>query len=599
MYDQRVTIAEAVREIQQENYLLPAIQREIVWKRDQITDLFDSVLQGYPIGTFLYWDIEDRNRDQYTMYGFIQDYITTTKYINTNAQTRNSQVVPDGSGDLKLVLDGQQRLSSFYIGLKGTYTYKQPYKWYRNESAWNKSRLYLNITSDPNEELEEGGDRTTRYEFQFLPVDDYDGRVVSRGDDLWLRTGTILNHPTHEEQEDLIHEIQNEHVDAENVTRRRHVGSNVRALWRGIHDKSYITYFEEKEQDIDRVLEIFIRTNDGGTQLQKSDLLLSIAQANWTEYNAREELTSFVDHLNTQLPATNSYGKDFLLKSCLVLSDLPVRYRVGQFNRENVSKIEDEWPEIKRAIETAATLINHFGINEKTLTSRNAVIPVAYYFKRTGLTVDKLRRSDEDYYQTKQDIKKWLITSLLNGTFTGNADTVLRTVREVLQGTDGEEFPLEELNEEVRELNKVVGFTEDVADNVLEYTKGSKRTFLALSLLYPENDWGSVKPHQDHIFPSSQLQESALRDNKFSEETIQTFTEERDKLANLQLLTEGENTAKQDAPFEEWVTDQNEGFYDRHFIPTDPEYHKLENFDKFVEERRKRIKAHLTSVLGE
>ncbi len=598
MYDQRVTIAEAVREIQQENYLLPAIQREIVWKRDQITDLFDSALQGYPIGTFLYWDIADENRDQYKMYGFIQDYITTTKYINTNAQTRNSEVVPDGSGDLKLVLDGQQRLSSFYIGLKGTYTYKQPYKWYRNENAWNKSRLYLNITSNPNEELEEGGDRNTRYEFSFLPVDDYEGRVVTRGDDLWLRAGAILNYPKHEEQEDLVHEIQNESVEPDDVERRRHVGSNIRALWRAVHDKSYITYFEEKEQDIDRVLEIFIRTNDGGTQLQKSDLLLSIATANWTKYDAREELTSFVDHLNTQLPATNNYGKDFLLKSCLVLSDLPVRYRVGQFNRENVSKIEDEWPEIKEAIETAATLINQFGINEKTLTSRNAVIPIAYYFKETGVTTDELRRNDETYYRTKQDIKKWLLTSLLNGTFSGNADTVLRTVREVIQETDGDAFPLEEINEEVAELNKIVGFTDEIAENVLEYTKGSKRTFLALSLQYPEHDWGSVQPHQDHIFPAKRLGEDHLREEGFSEDKIKTFTKERDKLANLQLLTEGENTSKQDTSFEAWVTDQNEGFYDRHFIPKDPEYHRLENFDEFVERRREMIKEHLQSVLS-
>lgn len=598
MYDQRVTIAEAVREIQQENYLLPAIQREIVWKRDQITDLFDSVLQGYPIGTFLYWDIADENRDQYKMYGFIQDYITTTKYINTNAQTRNSEIVPDGSGDLKLVLDGQQRLSSFYIGLKGTYTYKQPYKWYRNENAWNKSRLYLNITSDPNEELEEGSDRNTRYEFSFLSVEDYDGRVVSRGDDLWLRAGSILNYPKHEEQENLVHEIQNEHVEPDAVERRRHVGSNIRALWRAIHDKSYITYFEEKEQDIDRVLEIFIRTNDGGTQLQKSDLLLSIATANWTKYDAREQLTSFVDHLNTQLPATNNYGKDFLLKSCLVLSDLPVRYRVGQFNRENVSKIEDEWQSIKTAIETAATLVNQFGVNEKTLTSRNAVIPIAYYFKETGLTIDELQRNDETYYRTKQDIKKWLLTSLLNGTFSGNADTVLRTVREVLRETEDDEFPLETINEEVGDLNKIVGFTDEIAENVLEYKKGSKRTFLALSLLYPEHDWGSVQPHQDHIFPAARLEEEYLREEGFSEDEIQMFTEERDKLANLQLLTEGENTAKQDAPFETWVTDQNEGFYDRHFIPKDSKYHRLENFDKFVERRRQMIKDHLISVLS-
>lgn len=597
MYDQRVTISEAVHHIQNEDYLLPAIQREIVWERDQITDLFDSVLQGYPIGTFLYWDIRNEHRDEYKMYGFIQDYITTTKYINTNAQSRNSEVVPDGAGDLKLILDGQQRLSSFYIGLKGTYTYKQDYKWYQNENAWNKSRLYLNITSNPDEELSEDGDRQSRYDFAFLPMDQYDERVVKRGDHLWFRAGAILNYPKNEDQEDLVFEVKDEYTDHLDQERERNVGRNLRALWRAIHDKAYITYFEEKEQDIDRVLDIFIRTNDGGTQLQKSDLLLSIATANWEVYDAREELTSFVDYLNTQLPSTNNYDKDFLLKSCLVLSDLPVRYRVGQFNRENVSKIESEWESIRTAIKAAATLVNQFGIDENTLTSRNAVIPLAYYFKNTGLTVDHLQQNAERYHQTKQAMKKWLLTTLLNGTLSGNSDTVLRTIREELSDAGGERFPLQEINDAVEGLNKVVGFNEEIAENVLENEKGGKRTFLVLTLLYPENDWGSVQYHQDHIFPASKLDEKSLRDHGFPENKISKFTEERDKLANLQLLTENENETKQDKSFEEWVTNQNEGFYQRHFIPEDPEYHKLENFDQFIAERRQRIKQHLLSML--
>lgn len=195
MYDQRVTIQEAVRRIENGDYLLPAIQREIVWKREQITDLFDSTLQGYPIGTFLYWDIQEENWDEYTMYGFIKDYITSTKWIDTNAQTRNSKVKPDGAGDLKLILDGQQRLSSFYIGLKGTYTYKEPYKWYRNRSSWTKSRLYLNLSSDPRAETEEGGDRNTRYEFEFLSAEKYDDTLVQHDGSWWFRAGAILNYP--------------------------------------------------------------------------------------------------------------------------------------------------------------------------------------------------------------------------------------------------------------------------------------------------------------------------------------------------------------------------------------------------------------------
>jgi uncharacterized protein with ParB-like and HNH nuclease domain len=457
MYDQRVTINEAVRQVQNENYLLPAIQREIVWERDQITDLFDSVLQGYPIGTFLYWDMKDENRDEYTMYGFIKHYITTTKYVDTEAQTRNSKVKPDGAGDLKLILDGQQRLSSFYIGLKGTYSYKQPYKWYRNKSAWKRSRLFFNLTSDPREQLDSGGDRHMRYEFKFLPASDYEGRVVERGEDYWFRTGAILDYPDSNDVTDYIYSLEEE-LDLEGEERRL-VGQNLRDLRAAIHEKAYITYFEEKEQNIDRVLEIFIRTNDGRTQLRKSDLLLSIAQANWQEYDAREELTSFVDHLNTQLPETNNYDKDFLLKSSLVLTDLPVRYRVGQFKRENVSKIEDQWSEIKKTIKEAGTLINHFGIDEKTLLSQNAVIPLAYYFNETGLTAEKLRTDETEKFQIKRDIKRWFITSLLHGTFSGSADTVLTRVREVLQEHEGDSFPINQINREMISLGKVVDST--------------------------------------------------------------------------------------------------------------------------------------------
>ncbi|WP_251954542.1 GmrSD restriction endonuclease domain-containing protein [Salinibacter ruber] len=591
-----MTINEAVEQIQSQNYLLPAIQREIVWERDQITDLFDSVLQGYPIGTFLYWDLDDENRDEYTMYGFIQHYITDTKYIETDAQSRNSKVKPDGAGNLKLVLDGQQRLSSFYIGLRGTYSYKQRYKWYRNEDAWKRSRLYLKLTSDPKKQIDSGGDRQTRFEFQFLSREDYDGRLVRRGNDYWFRTGAVLDYPGENDIGDYIFNLRNDLDLAQEE--ERWVGQNLRRLRKAIHDVKYVTYFEEKEQDIDRVLEIFIRTNDGGTQLQKSDLLLSIAQANWQEYDAREELTSFVDHLNTQLPKTNDYGKDFLLKSSLVLSDLSVRYRVGNFNRENVSRIENRWPQIRRSIREAATLVNHFGIGEKTLLSQNAVIPIAYYLKETGLTAENLLSDDREKSLMKRDLKQWFITSLLNGTLSGSADTVLTRIREVLRAEEGESFPVSRINEEMSSLGKVVGFSEEIAENVLEREKGGRRTFLALTLLYDQEDFGSIPYHQDHIFPKARLTTENLVEEGLGPERASEFAEEVDKLPNLQLLTRAENKSKQDARFEDWITQQSSSFYDRHLIPEDPDLHRIENFDQFMEARRKKITSKLTSSLS-
>lgn len=594
MYDQRVTIRDAVRRIESGDYLLPAIQREIVWKRDQITDLFDSVLQGYPIGTFLYWDLHEENWDEYTMYGFIKDYITSTKWIETDARTRNSKVTPDGAGDLKLILDGQQRLSSFYIGLKGTYTYKEPYKWYRNRSSWTESKLYLNLSSDPRAQAEEGGDRNTRYQFEFLSKKKYGDTLIQHEGDWWFRAGAILNYPNPIDLNDYIAETTAEkEIDDEGV-----FGQNLRDLRRAIHDQKYITYFEEQRQDIDRVLEIFIRTNDGGTQLSKSDLLLSIAQANWQEYDAREELTSFVDHLNTQLPMTNSYGKDFLLKSSLVLADLPVRYRVSQFKRENVAKMEAEWPDIKRAIEEAATLVNYFGIGGQTLLSRNAVIPLAYYFKQTGLTAEKLQSDERSRVQDRRNIKRWFVTSLLNGTFSGSADSVLNRIRDVLRQQTGESFPINEVEREVADLGKVTGFDDEMVDNVLEYTKGGKRTFLTLTLLYDQIDFGNIQYHQDHIFPSALLDEDDLVEKGLERKQARSFESKADRLANLQLLTGRENEAKQARPFEEWIKSRDESFYDKHLIPDDPETYRLDNFELFLEKRSELIRDKLQSVLG-
>lgn len=57
------TIKDVLQEIEDGRLFLPAIQRKFVWKEDQITKLFDSLMRGYPIGTFLFWDIDKEKDD--------------------------------------------------------------------------------------------------------------------------------------------------------------------------------------------------------------------------------------------------------------------------------------------------------------------------------------------------------------------------------------------------------------------------------------------------------------------------------------------------------------------------------------------------------
>jgi uncharacterized protein with ParB-like and HNH nuclease domain len=54
--------------IYENKYVLPSIQREYVWNTTQIETLFDSLMQDYPIGAFLFWEVSKKKKDSYDFY---------------------------------------------------------------------------------------------------------------------------------------------------------------------------------------------------------------------------------------------------------------------------------------------------------------------------------------------------------------------------------------------------------------------------------------------------------------------------------------------------------------------------------------------------
>jgi uncharacterized protein with ParB-like and HNH nuclease domain len=141
-----ITVAEAIRKIESRQYFLPAIQREFVWGTDQIEILFDSLTQDYPIGSFLFWRVDKGNVGSYQFYEFIKNY-------HEAKNTHNPKAAPNQHESLTAILDGQQRLTALYIGLKGSYAAKLKYKRKQSEDAYPKTHPYLNLiaTSDKPE----------------------------------------------------------------------------------------------------------------------------------------------------------------------------------------------------------------------------------------------------------------------------------------------------------------------------------------------------------------------------------------------------------------------------------------------------------------
>src|SRR5690606_16539593 len=106
------------------------------------------------------------------------------------------------------------------------------------------------------------------------------------------------------------------------------------------------------------------RTSMGGTRLTKSDLLFSMVTASWKKINARREINDFVDRLNKKLSRENNLDKDFVLKAALFVTGASVRYKFESFTNESLGNIENQWQDIKTAIEETIKLVNSFGIDQ-------------------------------------------------------------------------------------------------------------------------------------------------------------------------------------------------------------------------------------------
>jgi hypothetical protein len=293
---------------------------------------------------------------------------------------------------------------------------------------------------------------------------------------------------------------------------------------------------------------------------------------------------------------TLQYVEDMSVETREDLSDLPVQYKVQNFNNENQDKIFQRWSGIKRSIEAAVDLANTFGIDRDTLTSRNALIPLAYYFLLHDL---KLRSNSAFDVKNAATVRKWLTTALLNNVFGGASDNVLRDIREVLkaQGELTADFPADEISKVIERRGRAAYVNDGTVDELLSITYGGRNAFLALSLLYEGNNWGTMTFHQDHIFPRALFSERNLNALGFDEVRKDRYRGLRDRFGNLQLLLSDENLEKQDKNFGDWIRTRDKGFKQRHLIPEDDGLLDFGRFEQFMSAREDLIRKHLKNLL--
>lgn len=573
-------VKDAMLKISQNEIYLPAIQRKFVWDTERIEKLFDSIMRGYPIGTFLFWFVEGKAKEEYTFYKFIQDYHERDRAWNEVAPK------PDLRDQFIGVLDGQQRLNSMYVALQGSYAYRRKHGRLTDNAAFPQRFFYINLFYKSAEEDENG----IAYKFAFLTTEQAE---VVDDNQYWFPVKTVLSWPDVGPVFDVINKEADKHPSyREAVTR---CGSLLNTLWQRLCSDDVINYFSIRDQELDKVVDIFVRVNSAGVQLSKTDLLFSSIVAHWDEGRANIEAT--IKTLNAKGDRF-AFDNDFVMRSCLVLSDLPILFKVNSFKQENIERIKTNWPEIRRALETMVDLLVEWGFCAETLLTLNSVIPIAYFAFKGG-----------DVENSKDVLRQYLVRASLNQIFASKTDRVLGALRDHLRVAQGEdESKVFHLRDSRLELSQVLSVklpedrtlivNDDDIEELLAESKGPY-TFMILSLLYPHLRFDQIQFHQDHIHPWSQFSSSTLRKLDLQEDQINQWRLDRDRLPNLQLLEGSANNRKNNSPFKDWVQtlgSRQDYFMGINYIPNEVDL-GLENFEAFYMARKKLLRDKLKSVL--
>ncbi|CAK3261031.1 DUF262 domain-containing protein [Vibrio crassostreae] len=578
-YQTPITIKTAIDNIRKRHYLLPSIQREFVWDTDQIETLFDSLMRDYPISTFLFWKVDKNKIKDFQFYEFLNKYHEKDNRHNRKAEPSNEE-------DIIALLDGQQRMTSMYVALTGTYAKKMPYYRWDSPYAFPEKKLYLNLLK-PSDELE------TEFDFKFLteaeaePCEGY----------YWFECGQIL------ELTDMgkisMFMMKNKLMDTSVYTEQQSefAINTLNEFFNVIHQKGTISYYLEKGEELDKVLQIFIRINSGGTKLSYSDLLLSIATAQWKEKDAREVIHEFVDSIN-QIGDGFNFNKDIVLKSCLVLADFDVKFKVDNFTKENMIAIEKNWDKTSAAMRASIELVSKLGFSRDNLAATNTIIPIAYFIYKNNFEDSIVKSSHRE--GDRKAIKEWLARVLLKGTFGGQPDSIYPKMRELINDNLGK-FPLQETIAHYRGGRKSISFSEDDIDSLLDLQYGKAKTYCVLSLLYPGLN-SAYKYHQDHIHPQSLFKAKSLSKLGVDAEDIDVFLSEFNKLPNLQLLEATSNIEKSDQEFGEWLDvnfptlEAKESYLRQNLIATNQSL-ELTDFLAFIEVRKQYMKEQLVRML--
>ena len=531
-------ISTILEKIDENQLFVPAFQREYVWKRDDAKQLIDSLIKEYPTGTMLTWE------------------------TSNPPELKGPHKYNENQGAVKLLLDGQQRVTTLYMLIRGVIT---PY--YSEQEIMEDTRnLFVQL-----ETLELSYYMKTRME-----------------------TNPLWQNITHVFQRNIRARdvVRNLEEKGETVTRERQdrIDDNTRAI-ENILARDFPEQTIPVKASIREAIDIFYKVNASGVALTDAELALAQISGYWPQ--AR-------DRFKAKLAALEKEGFVFKL-DFIVYVLLGCLYHLGSdmkklHDAENSEKIRAAWDRLeKQVLDYVVNLMrtNAFVDHTDEINSPYALVPIiAYCFDKKGthLTDAEIRK-----------MVKWFFYSQVRTRYVSQLpqklDRDLRTVAESPQ-------PFDALLQVIAEENRLEILPAEFVGRAIQhplfsmvrwYLKSRGAVCFTTGMSLRRNMGSKYQLERDHIFPYSKLKEVGYGEGNRVKYAL------AQELTNRAFLTQVANRGKAAAQAADYLAEVKQKFpkaLELQCIPEDPELWKIENYEQFLEERRKMLAKNLNGFLN-
>lgn len=560
LVDSSISIYEALENIKNGKYVMPAFQRQYVWSMEQVEKLWDSILLDYPIATFLFWHVDDDNVTWDTYFcNFLNDVtFDNRKQADTvNYELSNINVNLTDTA----VLDGQQRLTSLFLSLYGEAFIRQKYA-RRKSSGGIVTKLLIELNKNKIT-VDEEEYNSKKFDIKFSDK-------IGKQSPTQFEIKNILDVKFQDETtREMAIEDAISNVPADSKDYARNI---LNKLYNKVFVEKLIRYTEIHDMKQDDALEMFVRFNSGGKALRKSEITMSILEAYWP--SAKTEFGKLL------VDSYENFGTDFIIRSALMLYGDVVKSNI---NKNIAEELKNNWNDFKKALKNLESILKDMKIGVSRFSgSWNVLLPIIYFIYYNS-----------DYRNNLDGIRAYLIRAVLFTYFQSGTTSKLQQMKSRINEND-HEISVEMLNQ-MNDLRVTDGKIEDI----LNEEKGSRVAGEALYFL--SLDWRNnhFKYEQDHLHPFERF--DGNKPIAVSMEDWRNWRGNRNRLANLHSLEGRSNASKSDMRLVDYYNDMNdsqkEEFRRQAFIPEDVSL-ELENFDEFYEKRKEILTVKIRELLG-